>query len=561
MLIVASVLLGAAGCAANPSPLEGIPAAGRAQHRPADAPRDPFLEQGHPPPVAQLASYQEAVAEEKNSPKASGPALKVATAEGRLSPVVGRPASGVAVSSATPAGKNAHPTVAASAARGPAGSSPAAPPATGPQPLTLGDLEALALANNPTLARAAARVAAANSHAWQAGQWSNPVIGYLGTEIGDEGRAGQQGLFVEQEFPTSGKPRLDRGTALQAAQRLQHQLDAQRWRVLTDVRRQFFEVQAAQQQLDLSQRLVELADRWATAAQGLRKIGEFSEIELLQARIEADQARLNLGVAQQRHITSWRQLASLVGMPAPPEQATGASLPAPDGVPQAAGLCCGPQSGAYGPFVLPRLAPDPAFVNPAADARPRDWQSALDTLLASSPEMAAASARVEEARWALERARAEPWPDVRVQASAQYDDATRDTIAGLQAGVPLPLWHQFQGRIAQAEANLAAAQHNWQTMRLVLQRRLADAFQRYEVARQKTATYARDILPKSRQSLDLVEKAYAAKVGQFVTLLTAQRTYFTANLEYIEAVKELRQSETTIDGLALVDSLAADDSN
>src|SRR5207249_4943752 len=59
-------------------------------------------------------------------------------------------------------------------------------PTGGGQPLTLDDLEAIALSNNPTLAQAAARVGAARADAFQSGLWHNPAVGYLGSEIGNE---------------------------------------------------------------------------------------------------------------------------------------------------------------------------------------------------------------------------------------------------------------------------------------------------------------------------------------------------------------------------------------
>ncbi|MEE8358031.1 MAG: hypothetical protein V3R82_01280, partial [Candidatus Hydrothermarchaeales archaeon] len=48
------------------------------------------------------------------------------------------------------------------------------------QPLTLADLEAIALANNPTLSQASARASAAWANAFQAGLWRNPVLSYQG---------------------------------------------------------------------------------------------------------------------------------------------------------------------------------------------------------------------------------------------------------------------------------------------------------------------------------------------------------------------------------------------
>ncbi len=74
------------------------------------------------------------------------------------------------------------------------------------QPLGIPDLEAIALANNPTLAQASRRVAALQGKHLQVGLHPNPMIGYQGEETGDDGAAGQQGMFVGQQFITAGKP-------------------------------------------------------------------------------------------------------------------------------------------------------------------------------------------------------------------------------------------------------------------------------------------------------------------------------------------------------------------
>ena len=57
---------------------------------------------------------------------------------------------------------------------------------------TLSRLEETAMANNPTLNELAMRVRAARGEHLQAGLYPNPVVGYSGDEIGQEGRAGQQ---------------------------------------------------------------------------------------------------------------------------------------------------------------------------------------------------------------------------------------------------------------------------------------------------------------------------------------------------------------------------------
>jgi cobalt-zinc-cadmium efflux system outer membrane protein len=49
---------------------------------------------------------------------------------------------------------------------------------------------------------------------------------------------------------------------------------------------------------------------------------------------------------------------------------------------------------------------------------------------------------------------------------------------------------------------------------------------------------------------------YEAGETNFLSLLTAQRTYSQTNLFYLESLRELRMAEVEIEGLLLLDSLA-----
>src|SRR5947207_6075393 len=73
-------------------------------------------------------------------------------------------------------------------------------------PLTLADLEQMAVRGNPTLAQAAAQVEAAHGRAVQAGLCPNPTVGYQAELIGVMGTAGEmQGVFIDQTIVTAGK--------------------------------------------------------------------------------------------------------------------------------------------------------------------------------------------------------------------------------------------------------------------------------------------------------------------------------------------------------------------
>ena len=86
-------------------------------------------------------------------------------------------------------------------------------PRLSPDGLTLNDLEYMALGSNPSLARAQAAVAAARGYWVQVGLPNNPLVGYLGAQLGSGGLAEQHAAMFEQEFITGGKRRLNRAEA------------------------------------------------------------------------------------------------------------------------------------------------------------------------------------------------------------------------------------------------------------------------------------------------------------------------------------------------------------
>jgi cobalt-zinc-cadmium efflux system outer membrane protein len=382
--------------------------------------------------------------------------------------------------------------------------------------LTLEELEAMALGNSPMLRQASARVEVARGRWTQVGLRPNPVIGYQGNEIGNEGEAGQQGGFVGQEFVTAGKLRLNRAAAAQEIAQAEQQLAAERFRVLNDVRIGFYSVLVAQRSLELSTELLRIAERAVQTSELLFKGKEVGKGDVLQSRIEAASASIAVANARNRYEAAWRRLAAAVA--------------------------------------IPTMQPVQLAGDLRSGWRNLNWDEEMARLLTASPELAEARANAERAAWALRRARVEPVPNIDVQAGAAYDNASRDTIANVQIGIPIPVFNRNQGGIYAAQSELAAAQAQIRSVELDLQNRLALAFERYSNARQQVDRYARDILPNAKESLDLVTLAYSQGQGElpFLVLLTAQRTFFQTNLAYLDALRELWESQIAIEGMLLV---------
>jgi cobalt-zinc-cadmium efflux system outer membrane protein len=389
-----------------------------------------------------------------------------------------------------------------------------APANNGP---SLVDLEQMALDHNPALAAAAARVEAARGKWYQAGLRPNPVAGYSGEEIGDDGTAGKQGAFIGQQFITSGKLRLDRAVVAQEIDRAEQNWSAWRQRVLTDVRIGFYAALIAQRRLEMTQELLRSSESAVKVARQLVEAKETSRVDVLQATIEANTIRIQFNKAQNAHVAAWRGLSAVLGRP--------------------------------------DLAPQPIAGDIEAVRRDIAWQGALSRLLSESPEIAAAHAQRHRAQWAVDRAWAERIPNINAQVSVHKDNTTGDTVAGIQLGIPLPILNRNQGGITKAKAELATAEHYVDQVELSLRQRLAIVYQRYADARFEVKQYTKDIRPAAKESMELVAIAYTAGETNYLAMLTAQRTYFRTNLAYVESLRQLWAASLEIDGLLLTGGL------
>lgn len=385
--------------------------------------------------------------------------------------------------------------------------------------LTLADLEAMALAANPTLARAMAEVAAARGNWVQVGLKPNPSIGYEGQQIGSGGLAEQHGVSFGQEIITAGKLRLNRAIARGDIEMAEQELEGLRLRVLTDVRMAYYQVLVAQRQLALADELIRVSLDGAKIADSLLNAKQVGRVDVLQAKVESDQARLLKQTAENRLTSAWRELTAIVASPA--------------------------------------LEYQPLIGDPTSAPSDIQYDEMLSRLLSQSPEIAAAAANLDRARAVLARTRVQPIPNVLVQGLVNWQD---NGIGGkpdgaLAVAIPIPIFNRGQGAIVRAESEVAAAQRAFSQLELDLQQRLAPVFERFLNAQQLVLGYRDSILPTAEESLKLTRQMYEAGETNYTGLLTVQRTFTNANREYLDAVLKLRLAEAELNGLLLTGSL------
>lgn len=385
--------------------------------------------------------------------------------------------------------------------------------------LTIEDLQQLAIENNPTLEQARAITWKALGRHVQAGKYPNPTIAYSAGEVAQDGEAGQQGFYIQQQFVTAGKLEKSQAVAVQTRRQAEQALTMQELRVSNGVRREYYKLLAAKRLRRLADELVSIAEEGKRITQHQLDLKEATRIDLLQAQLEVENAELFRIATEKRTTASRRSLATVVGI---------ATLPAGD------------------------IAGDLEQKIPNLD-----WEQTRQWLVEQSPQLERARFGAERARAALERAKVQPIPNITIQAGSQYDFATRTQIANVQASMPIPFFNRNQGNIKTAESEWIRAYREIDRIELSLKRSLATAFQNYQTQTARVARLKERILPMARETLKLTQIAYDAGEIGYLQLLAVQTRFTRIDRDYVESLAALWQSVIVIDSLLLNDALAA----
>ena len=396
-------------------------------------------------------------------------------------------------------------------------------------PLTIAQLERLALDNNPTIRQAEAEVDAARGRARQAGSLPNPVVGYTAEEVspGAVIRGGEHGFFIEQSIPLGGKLRLGRTVFEREAAQSEAALELQRERIRSDVRVLYHQALTAERRVEVAEQLARLVAEAVQISRQLFNVGAADQPDVLASEVEAHRSQLRLTAAKNRQFAIWRRLSAV----------TGTDL----------------QPGPLGQSL--------------ADALPEiDRATALKMLRERSPELRMARLDVDRSRAIVNRAGRETFPDLFLRGGALYNRELLEIRGGqpeavgweaaIEVGVSIPLFDRNAGRIAAARAVETRAVAEVRRLELVLESRLAGAFDSYLTALRAAEVYRAEILPRAEEAYRLYLARYRDMAAAYPQVLIAQRTLLEMNDEYVKTLEEGWRAALLIQGFLVSDALA-----
>lgn len=383
---------------------------------------------------------------------------------------------------------------------------------------SLAAIESIALQQNPAVLQASASAHKAMGYHNQVGRSPNPIVGYQGSQLADKG-TDQHAAFFEQEIVRGDKLRRNERVLNQEIQSQLWEVETQRFRVLTDVRQRFYEALAAQRRMKLANEFEVVANKGVGVAEARMNAKEGTRPEVLQAEIQLKQVQLQHRQAAAAYRGAWKQLMATAGMPDAEQGSLDGEL--------------------------------------AEFAQARDWDAITAQILASSPELQGARARLSRARANVDRQQAQAIPNLTLMLAAGQDNGTNSGFLNTQVGLPLPIHNKNQGNIAAAQAEFCRASQDVRRTELAIEARLAGVIRDYESSAAAVEQYHQEILPRAEETLKLAEVGYKAGQFDFLQVLIARRTFFDANLEFVVAQVSLAKASVMLDGQVLSGGLDA----
>jgi outer membrane protein, heavy metal efflux system len=397
-------------------------------------------------------------------------------------------------------------------------------------PRSLDEFEAFALKNNPTLKQAEATARISAGLARQAGLWPNPSVGYQGDQIrGGSFGGGEQGGFVQQTIVLGGKLGLRRNAFEQQRKEDEIGIQEQQLSVRGAVQVQFYSALARLRIVEVQRKLLDIANDAAATAHQLDNVGQADAPDVLQAEVEAEQAKLEFTKAQCVYIQSYEELAAVAGEPQLPLALLKGDLDHPPAI---------------------------------------DTDRYLDELQQHSPSLKRAQQSAIRADAELARDEREAIPDLSLRAGVQQNQELLEPsmhAVGVQsfatAGIQIPIFNRNQGNVQAAKAQVEREREEVERIRLRLVQTARPLLQQYLINRLEEERYRSELIPRAQRAYELYLGKYRNMAAAYPEVIVSQRTLFQLEDSYARTLGELWTTTVQLQNYFLADGMSAPRTN
>lgn len=369
------------------------------------------------------------------------------------------------------------------------------------RPLGADQAVQVALLNNRGLQATYEELGIARAELVQAGLLGNPIF-TASTRFPSLGGGPNVEFSVAQDFLGVFLLPLKGRVAAASFEAAKHRVTGSVLDLAADVRRAYYQYQAAQQTVEMRRTIEHATAVSADAARRLHDAGNISDLDLASEQASHEQAKLDLADAEAQATDSRERLNSLLGL-------------------------WGEQTQWTVPDRLPEV--------PAGEVPARGLESLA---VARRPDLAAAAQEVIVAAQSLGLAQPlAALPQVEVGLDTERESGG-GWLTGPNVSLPIPLFDQGQGAVARSQAQLRQARQRYYALAVHIRSQVRSADQRMRSARERANYYQKVVLPLRQRITQQTQLQYnAMQVGIF-QLLQARQGEIDAGRAYVEALRD-----------------------
>ena len=396
---------------------------------------------------------------------------------------------------------------------------PQAAAAATAEPLSLAKAIELALEGNPEVAAAKRQWEATEGQVLQGRSRPNPELAYSLEDARSKTRTQSWQLNLPLEL--GGKRAARTKAAEKSREQAQAQLAELQATVRANVAAAYFDVLTAQERLVLARDSAALAKSSTDTVSKRVAAGKVSPVEESKARVAEAGVRVELAQAASEQRNALSRLFALLGR-----------IDAP-----------------Y--TVLEGKAENLPSVPSLVDLQP---------LISSSPGVVLARIEVDRRKALTDLEQSKRVPDVTVSVGMQRSNETQRNVLLFGVSVPLPVFDRNQGNLLEALKLEDKARDELQAATVRLHSEVAQARERLSTITAEVQSLQQEVLPGAKSAYDAATIGFENGKFNFLEVLDAQRTYFTAKSQYLKALGEAHRAAADIDrllGASMVPGLIA----
>ena len=389
---------------------------------------------------------------------------------------------------------------------------PPAPDLGGPHPVEM--YVSYALSQNPDIEVARKRVDAAAYRVPQAASLRDPTFGVTAFPEPVQTAAGQQdvALTANQHLPWFGKLGTRAAAAEADTNVARAQLATVELEVIEQVKRAYYELYFTQKAIRITEDNRKLLLDFVQIAESKYRTGKASQQDVLRAQVEISNLDNQLIRLRQQIDSSQAKLARLLHV-------------SPD-------------------------TPVRALEQPPQQQIPQDLQRLYQQAIAGQPQLHAQLAAVQRDRRNVDLARLEYFPDltagmtwIGTSSSGISPVANGDDPILLGFSVNVPIYRtRLDAGVREAESRVVAATRQYDSLRDRTAESVKDLYTQAISQYDLVKLFRDDILPKSKQTLEISQSDYQVGKVDFLTLIDNWQQLLRFQIAYHRIESQLQQT-------------------